>query len=526
MGRFVKGSNSMNRKSIASICLAAGILSGTILGGSLLKGQVKTPPAVPQEMTSYRDVVKKVLPAVVSIERRFKPVAQSKTSSPRKQPQEMHKFFKEFSFPGSPNGQFPEELRKFFDNVPNRPDHTPEAPRQHGFGSGFLIDSQGVIVTNHHVVDGADEVQVELRDGRKFVSRDIKSDPKSDLAIIRLQTKEPLPHLTYGDSSAMEIGDRVLAVGAPFGLTGTVTQGIISAKGRSLHLNMYEDFLQTDAAINPGNSGGPLVNLNGEVIGVNSAIKSRTGGFQGVGLAIASNMAKTITGQLLKDGAVHRGYLGVQIKDLNADVAARLGLDKQKGVLVAKVFDGSPAAKAGLQDGDIITTLAGKPVETGRELQTVVADLPLNQPVSVTVLRDGQRKELNVAVTEQPSEFGVAGAPARQESKTEKQPTELDQLGVEAAELTPEMAKQFGYKEGTKGVVVTQVQPDSPAADAGLHRGMLLVKVDEKRVKDVAAVREALAGAASAKGVLLQVRSPQGGTDILVVKIPTAAETK
>ena len=400
----------MNRKIIASTCLAAGLLSGTILGGSLLKGQVKPPPAIPQEMTSYRDVVKNVLPAVVSIEQRFKPVVRGKTSSPRQQPREMHKFFKEFSFPGSPNGQLPDELHKFFDNLPNTPEHSPETPRQHGFGSGFIIDPRGVIVTNNHVVDGADEVLVELRDGRKFISTDIKKDSKTDLAIIRVQTKESLPHLKFGDSAAMEIGDRVLAVGAPFGLTGTVTHGIISAKGRNIHLNMYEDFLQTDAAINPGNSGGPLVNLNGEVIGVNSAIKSRSGGFQGVGLAIASNLARNITGQLLKNGAVHRGYLGVQIKDLNADVAARLGLDKQTGVLVARVFDGSPAAKAGLKDGDILTSLDGKPVETGRALQTIVAGLPLNQPVSVTVVRDGQRKELSVTVVEQPSEFGVTGA--------------------------------------------------------------------------------------------------------------------
>ncbi|HZV08050.1 MAG TPA: Do family serine endopeptidase [Gemmataceae bacterium] len=513
----------MRRKSLVSVCLAVAVLVGAVFGVSYLKGQVKTPPAVPQEMTSYRDVVKKVLPAVVSIERRFKPVARTHSSNPGKQAPEMHKFFKQFDVPGLPNGQLPDELRKFFEDSEKQPFHTPESPRQHGFGSGFIIDPQGVIVTNHHVVNGADEVLIELRDGRKFVSKDIKSDPKTDLAIVRVETKEPLPHLTFGDSSAMEIGDRVLAVGAPFGLTGTVTQGIVSAKGRNLHLNMYEDFLQTDAAINPGNSGGPLVNLSGEVIGVNSAIKSRSGGWQGVGLAIASNMARNITQQLLKDGAVHRGYLGVSIKDLAPEVAARLGVDKQKGVLVAKVFDGSPAAKAGLKDGDVITALGGKPVENGRDLQIAVTTLPLNQPVSLTVIRDGERKDLNVTVTEQPSEFGLAGAPARQEPNAEKQSSELDKLGVEVSELTPELAKQFGYKEDVKGVVITQVQPDSPAADAGLHRGQLLVKVDKKRVKDVAAVKETLAKATSENGVLFQVRSPEGGTDIVLVKIPTAA---
>jgi serine protease Do len=515
----------MRRKSIVSICLAAVVLVGVILvGGPLLKGQFKTPAAAPQELTSYRDVVKNVLPAVVSIERRFQPVARSKSQGPDGPRSETRRFFKEF--PGFPKDQLPEEIRKFFEDFEKQPFQMPETPRQHGFGSGFIIDPKGVIVTNYHVVEGADEVLIELHDGRKFTSKEIKGDPKTDLAIVRVQTKEPLPYLTFGDSSKMEIGDSVLAVGAPFGLTGTVTHGIISATGRNLRLNMYEDFLQTDAAINPGNSGGPLVNLQGQVIGVNSAIKSRSGGWQGVGLAIASNLARDITAQLLKDGTVHRGYLGVSIKDLDPEVASRLGLDKQKGVLVAKVWEGSPAAKAGLKDGDIITALAGKPITNGRELQSAVIALPLNQTVSVTVLRDGEVKELKVTIAEQPAEFGVAAGPQHRQPNAEKQSDELDQLGVEVAELTPELAKQLGYKENTQGVVLTQVQPDSPAADAGLRRGMLLVKVDKKRVKDIAAVREALAKASAEKGVLLQVRSPEGGTDIVLVKIPTAAAEK
>lgn len=516
----------MRQKRLLAVCLGAAVLAGSIFGGSYITGQVKPPPAIPSEMTSYRGVVQNVLPAVVSIERRFKPVVHSNSSKSRQQPEEMRRFFKEFSAPGFWDERLPEEVRKFFENMPNQPFHTPETPRQHGFGSGFIIDPQGVIVTNQHVVAGADEVQIELRDGRKFVSHNIKSDPKTDLAVIRVETKEPLPYLTFGDSAAMEIGDRVLAVGAPFGLTGTVTHGIISAKGRNLHLNMYEDFLQTDAAINPGNSGGPLVNLRGEVIGVNSAIKSHSGGWQGIGLAIPSNMAREVTGQLLKDGTVHRGYLGVQIKDLSPEVAARLGLDKQKGVLVARVFPASPAAKAGLKDGDVLTTLAGKPVESGHDLQSVVAGLPLNKPVTVAVLRDGERKELSVTVAEQPSDFGVAGELKQSGPETEKRPGQLDRLGVEVADLTPELAKQFGYKDNLKGVVVTQVQPDSPAAEAGLHRGQLLVKVDKKGVQDVSALREALTAATLDKGVLLQVRNAEGATDFVLLKAPTATAGK
>jgi serine protease Do len=517
----------MKRRSLVGLFLAAGALAGVILGGSFLQGQNKTHPAAPPEMTSYRDVVKKVLPAVVSIERRFKPVARSKSSDSSRQPEELQKFFKEFSSPDSSGEQFPRELRKFFEQFHNQPFQMPQTPRQRGFGSGFLIDAKGVIVTNHHVVAGADEVLVELRDGRKFVSKDIKSDPKTDLAIVRIESKEPLPCLSFGDSSTMEIGDRVLAVGAPFGLTGSVTSGIVSAKGRSIHLNTYEDFLQTDAAINPGNSGGPLVNLNGEVIGVNSAIKSRSGGFQGVGLAISSNMAKKITEHLLKDGVVHRGYLGVQIKDLDPEVAARLGLDNQKGVLVAKVIAGSPAAQAGLKEGDVVTALDGKALKSGRDLQSFVAGLSSHQQVKLSVLRDGKRKELSVTVAEQPSDFGFAEESKQKGPEEEKQAEELDKLGIEAADLTPEMVKQFGYKEGTKGVVVTRVQPDGPAAEAGLQRGVLVVKVDKKRVANVKAFRDAVAAANLDKGVLLQVRSAEGGTDFVLVKVPAAqAQTK
>jgi len=300
----------MNRFALVLTCVLLGGVAGGLVGRPLLQGQAPpAPPAlpvIPKELSSYRDIVKKVLPAVVSIESRTK---VARTRQPRRaQPFD--------------DQQLPPELRRFFEGMPRvqprdqEDDEDDSGPGRVGFGSGFIVDPKGVILTNFHVVDGADQVEVQLLDGRKFVSKDIKTDPKSDLAIVRIQPKGTLPFLELGDSDAMEIGDRVLAVGAPFGLTGTVTHGIISAKGRSLRMNLYEDFLQTDAPINPGNSGGPLVNLEGQVIAINSAIKSRSGGFQGVGMAIASNLAKNIMGQLLKDGVVRRGYLGVQIRDI------------------------------------------------------------------------------------------------------------------------------------------------------------------------------------------------------------------
>jgi serine protease Do len=237
-------------------------------------------------------------------------------------------------------------------------------------------------------------------------------------------------------------------------------------------------------------------------------------------------LAHSVTEKLLKDGTVHRGYLGVSIKDLDPDVASRLGVEKHKGVLAAKVIQGSPAAKAGMKDGDILVELAGKPLESGRDLQTIVAGLPLHQPVKVVVLRDGQRHELKATIEEQPSDLGLSGEPAQQAPEAQKQAEVLENLGIEVEELTPELAKEFGYKSDTKGVVVTQVQTDSVAADAGLRRGMLLVKMDKKSVKKLADVHEAFAKANTDRGVLLQVRTPEGGMDFLVLKSPTAANEK
>ncbi len=497
----------MKRVPLMVCCLVAGAVLGTLLAGSFLKGEVPGAAPVPKDLTSYRDVVKKVLPAVVSIEARAKVIKakQSRRRSPL-------------------DDQIPEEFRRFFEMVPQGEDDSP-APHG-GFGSGFLVDPKGVILTNNHVVDGADQVIVELRDGRKFVSKDVKTDPKTDLAIVKIEAKGPLPYLELGDSSAMEIGDRVLAVGAPFGLTGTVTQGIISAKGRSLHLNMYEDFLQTDAAINPGNSGGPLVNLEGKVIGINAAIKSRSGGFQGVGLAVASNMAKNVMQQLLKDGVVHRGYLGVQIKDIvDPEVANRLGLKEgENGVLVTRVFDKTPGARAGLKDGDVIQSLGGKPVKDGHELQTVVAGLPLGQPVAVSVIRDGKPLQLSVTIEEQPRDYGTARVPVRRAPEPEADTVALDKIGIEVTDLTAETAEQLGYPEKTKGALITKVESDGLAAAGGLRRGMVITKVDQKSVTSAEALKDALKDASLEKGVLLQVQSLQGGTNYVLLKTGAAVK--
>jgi serine protease Do len=490
------------------ICLMVGGLSGSFVAGPMLLGQNPGSPAVPKEPTSYRDVVKKVLPAVVSIEARAKAKPAVDRQTPRRRPR--------------PDDPFvPEEFRRFFEEMERRQLDPEESPAL-GLGSGFLIDPKGVILTNYHVVAGADQVEIQLKDGRKFLSKNIHGDRKTDLAIVKIDAKGSLPCLELGDSDSMEIGDRVLAVGAPFGLTGSVTAGIVSSKGRNgLNVNMYEDFIQTDAAINPGNSGGPLVNLEGKVIGINSAIKSRSGGFQGVGLAIASNFAKKIMQSLSKDGVVHRGYLGIQMAELKPDVAVRLDVKDQAGVVVEQVYDGTPAAKAGLQEGDIVTGMAGKPIKDGKTLQQSVLELPLGKPVALTVVRDGKPKNLQVTIEEQPSDFGYARAPRLRAPRADREDVNLDKVGLTVKDLTPELAQQLGYKETATGVVITSVEPGSPASEAGLGRGMLISRVDKQPVNSANAFQQMVAKGSLAKGLLLQVHSPQGGTTYVIVKATT-----
>src|SRR5438132_7190250 len=500
----------MVRWSLGAVCLILGGLAGGFVAGPFLHGQNAPVATAPQELTSYRNIVKQVLPAVVSIESHVKPKPKPKVE---KSPQRRQSPFTD---------QIPEEFRRFFEEFQQQPFEMPEEAPVGGFGSGFIVDPKGVILTNFHVVAGADSVEITLQDGRTtFTSKDIHGDRKTDLAIVRIDPKgKKLPSLELGDSAAMEIGDRVLAVGAPFGLTRTVTAGIVSAKGRNgLNVNMYEDFLQTDAAINPGNSGGPLINLEGKVIGITSSIRSRTGGFQGVGLAMPSNMAKNVIGQLEAGGVVHRGYMGVAIKNLDPEVASRLGVQGSEGVVVGQVFDNSPASKAGLKEGDVITTIDGKPVTTSRELQEQVAALPLHKATQLSVVRDGKPKSLQVTIEEQPDEFGTnVSIPRSRRSPKEADNVPLEKIGVEVTDLTAEQAEQYGYKESQKGALITKVEPGSSAATAGLRRGMVIAKVEKNPVTSASEAKEAVAKESLDKGILLQVKTPTGGSAYVMLK--------
>jgi serine protease Do len=504
----------MARWRFAFAFLILGGLAGAFFTNSVLHGQPSTSPAplYPKDLSSYRDVVKLVLPAVVSVQAKPKAVARQNRQAPRRRPSE---------------GLTPEDfLRKFFEDQFDFQNPDDMQPRQ-SFGSGFVIDPSGIILTNYHVVGKAGDVKIQLQDGTEYTSKDIKGDPKNDLAIVRIHPQSPLRSLEFGDSDAMEIGDRVLAVGAPFGMAGSVTSGIISAKGRSLNRvrTVFEDYLQTDAAINPGNSGGPLVNLEGKVIGINTAIKTGTGGWQGVGLAITSNVAKNIAQQLIREGVVHRGYLGVSIADkesLDPEVAARLGVEK--GALVSRVFEGSPAEKAGIRNEDVITTVAGKPVSDSRELQRIVGSLPLDKPVDIGISRNGQNLTVQATIKEQPENYGRTTARADGgESAEEAEGISVDKFGISVADVTPELAKRYRYKEDAKGVIITDVRPGGVADEAGLTKGLLIVRIDKKPVTSAAQVKELLQKTKPETGALVQFEAPGGGTAYKVLK-PEAME--
>jgi serine protease Do len=491
------------KRNLIALALSA-MIAGS--GGYLAAGTgapANHPESTLREPTTFRDVVKRVLPAVVSIEATPKAQLSAVSRPPTGQS----------PFDGMPG--LPDELRKFFDQMPRQPGPPRGAPGK-AIGSGFVVDPSGIILTNEHVIHNADQVTVTFQDGRKFVAKDFKHDPKTDLAVIRIEAKEPLPSLKLGNSDEIEVGDRVLAIGAPLGMTGTVTSGIISAKGRDIHMNMYEDFLQTDAAINPGNSGGPLVNLAGEVVGINSAIKSGTGGSQGIGLAIASNLVRNVMDQLRAHGSVQRGYLGVSAGPLDVDVATRLGVAGNSGVVISKVGPGTPAAKSGLQDGDILTKIGGQMVKDPRHLQQLVAGLPIGKPIELSIVRDGAAKTLTLNVESQPESYGVSN------DMSDVGHTHLGKVGLKLKEMTPEMAKQLGFAESSLGVLITEVEPDSAAAAAGLQDGLLILKVDQQSVKTVGEAESAFEKGSLEKGILVQVRTPKAGTSYALLKKPAA----
>lgn len=447
---------------------------------------------------AFRNAARGALPGIVSIETRGKAAVISESGGSNAWP------FGDL-FRNEPG------LREFFRNRPQG-----AVPRSQGHASGFIIDRQGTILTNNHVVADADQVKVKLSDGREYVATGIKGDARSDVAILRIKAEGEIAPLRLGNSDAVDIGEWVLAVGSPFGLDLTVTAGIISAKGRGMGIAEREDFLQTDAAINPGNSGGPLINLNGEVIGMSSAIASRTGGYEGIGFAVPINLARWVAEQLASKGSVTRAYLGVMVQQVDQELARQFKIPVGHGAIVTHVAPGSPAAAAKLETGDVILKVDGKAVAGSRELQGLVEQLHIGRKYPLVLLRHGKELHIDVEVKEMPREYSLGRAQDSDGSKS-VEPGSFDDLGLEVADLTAEAARQLGYDQVT-GVAITSVKTDGPAAAAGLHDGMLIEKVGQRRVTTVAEFREALKEVSVEKGVLLLVRSPRGSQFVVLRK--------
>ena len=411
----------------------------------------------------------------------------------------------------TPNFQFPFDTQDFFGNelferffgerfrdfsMPN----TPQPQRKIvGQGSGFifavedsLLSDKTYILTNNHVVQNADKIKITLQDKREFTAKIVGVDPKSDVALLEINTST-LPALVLGDSSVLEVGEWVIAIGNPFGLSHTLTVGVVSAKGRtSLGISDYEDFIQTDAAINPGNSGGPLVNLNGEVVGMNTAIFSRSGGYMGIGFAIPINLAKSIGEQLMDSGEVRRGHLGVVVQELSEALAKSFGLKQNDGILISQIMDDSPAFKAGLQQGDVIISFQGKPVDTVGRFRNFVALSAPKSTKKLTVLRDGKRLDVSVNIGRLVSEEHVL--------QTDEQASE--ELGIKVKTITSNLAQQYDVKPSV-GVIVVSVKSGSVAALAGIDQGTVILQVDRKPVNNTEEFASALKKSIQEKSVLL-----------------------
>ncbi len=382
---------------------------------------------------------------------------------------------------------FEEFFERFFRNAPQSPH------KQRSLGSGFIISQDGYILTNDHVVDGADEIKVKLSDGREFTGEIRGLDPKLDLALIKIDAGEDLPVARLGDSEEIKVGEWVMAIGNPFGLEQTVTVGIVSAKGRVIGAGPYDDFIQTDASINPGNSGGPLFNMQGEVIGINTAIVAQG---QGIGFAIPVNMAKQIIPQLRDEGRVTRGWLGVTVQALNKELAESFDLDTTHGALVNEVIEGSPADKAGLKRGDIIVEYDGKQVDELNDLPRLVAATPVDETVKVKVFRDGKERTIKVKIGR--LDDGEVALAADDEETG-------GALGLTVANVTPELVERYSL-ESDQGILITKIDPEGPAAEANLRVGDLVVEADGKEVGSVKEFEELVGKMKSGKVLRLLIQ--------------------
>lgn len=499
--------------AVGGICLGAAAV-GMSQPAPTTPALAPVPAHSPEDLSiAFREVSQKVLPAVVSISSESRPqeIASSSDGDSGELSNPQEQMLREL-FGNNPG------MEQFFQRGPGMRQRM--TPRRQGAGSGFIVDSKGIILTNSHVVEGADRIVVKLNDGRELVAESWNYDPRTDIAIVRVKTDTPLPSLTLGDSSQMQVGDWVLALGNPFNVGTTVTSGIISATGRGPGINEREQYLQTDAAINPGNSGGPLVNLYGEVVGINTAISSRSGGYDGIGFAIPSKNVRWVAEQLIAHGEVKRSYLGVQLQALNSELRQQMNVPFGKGALISEVGSGTPAEKAKLQSGDTIVEFNGESIGDRDDLIDAVERSAPEKSYPVKILRDGKEVALSVKLEAMPNDY----TPALQRARMHDNPThqskpdhqEVTKLGVEVSPLNSELASQLGVDAEMKGLVVRNVKSGSPAEEAGLQTGDIIQRVGSSTVTNLDDFGAAVGKADLSTGLLLHVKRGKGSAFVVI----------
>lgn len=510
MARTNSQSNLSVNSDPKTYVMKTALMSAFIVLALVMVPRVSDAQPIPQ---SFADIVEDVIPAVVNIS--TTQLVEQRGRNQRSLPQLPR---------GGPwDDMFKDFLEQFGDQLPQQQEEGEgDKPRRRAssLGSGFIIGADGLVVTNNHVIENADEISVVLADNTILEAKVIGRDPKVDLALLKVEADKPLPTVKWGNSDDMRVGDWSVAIGNPFGIGVTVTAGIVSARSRQLNNgNAYDDYIQTDAAINRGNSGGPLINMKGEVIGINTAIFSPTGASVGIGFASPSNLAQSVIDDLNEFGRTRRGWLGVKIQTVTPEIAESLGLDSARGALVAELVEDSPAKKAGVEPSDVILTFDGKPVNEMRQLPLIVAETDIDKRVKMTVWRGGKEKTLRVLIGELEEE-DVQVASRTDSSSRDGKPDqkEIEELGVTVAELTSDIRSQYDLPDEITGLVIVAVDSNSDAAEKGLRRGDIIAEVQQTPVETAEDAEQAIADARSKDRSVVLLRI-QSGEDFRLVPV-------
>lgn len=463
-------------------------------------------PAAAELPGSFADLVEKLSPAVVNISTTQKMPARQMPALP---------------FRDLPPGPGFDEFRDFFERFGQVPGEDGNGAEReiYSLGSGFIIDATGYVVTNQHVIADAEEISVTLSDDTKYKAKIVGRDTKTDLALLKIDSKQPLPFVKFGNSDTVRVGDWVVTIGNPFGLGGSVTAGIISARARNINAGPFDDFLQTDAAINRGNSGGPMFNMQGEVVGISSAIFSPSGGNIGIGFAVPSALAQPVIQQLKEYGRTHRGWLGVKIQEVTEEAAESSGLSKSTGALVVDVTKGSPADEAGIKPGDIILSFDGKSIKEMRQLPRLVAETKIGKEVEVVIWRENEKEELDVTLGELKEEETAASTDKEEDKNLDTTKSE-ELLGMHLSSVTEALREQLGVEDDVKGVVVVDIAEGSEAAKRDIRYGDIIIQVNDSPVVTVQALREALAAAKKAGRKFALIRIQRAG-ELIFTTLPT-----